>query len=464
MYRRLMTPMRAAVSAAVRSSPARHPPSVHRRDVSGGDLAAHPYARGSVLVPAGVATAFLTPGRELDPESRAYFQPRFAHDFSKVRVHTDDSARRSCAALDADAWTVGPHVFLGPRATAPSARHTLLSHELAHVVQQGGGSSRAALGLADIAPMRVSQPSDATEQDAARSSAVVLRGGVATPIRRVRPQVARAPAGRKHTEPAGGLMVGNYVDAFNSATYDIDFRSEHHGLSKWITLHYTDGAEAHVHIDQIGEETLPTFQLIQVMIDQATVGEGHRVFPSRMNRTSTPNLWAAKHAVLEIMDTYNTLFLIATFPTVFTILTIAAQPGGKPPRAKVRSLPSRTVRRGGAPQLEEPPQQTREESRAEETAAERDWDKAEAQRREQEGEGARSTGRVAERYKSVEAAIGQVQGQARLVRIVPTKNAGLRNQGFTETHYVVDSNGTQWTVAHNPRSGDFTGAHPSSSN
>jgi len=47
---------------------------------------------------------------------------------------------------------------------------------------------------------------------------------------------------------------------------------------------------------------------------------------------------------------------------------------------------------------------------------------------------------------------------------VRTENPGLRAQGFTETVYVVDGNGTQWTVHHNPRTGLYTGAHRSSSN
>ncbi len=30
-----------------------------------------------------------SPGQPLDPKTRAFFEPRFTHDFSRVRVHTD---------------------------------------------------------------------------------------------------------------------------------------------------------------------------------------------------------------------------------------------------------------------------------------------------------------------------------------------------------------------------------------
>lgn len=93
------------------------------------------------------------------------------------------------------------------------------------------------------------------------------------------------------------------------------------------------------------------------------------------------------------------------------------------------------------------------------------WEQMEQALREQEAaESQPRTGQVRETYNTVEAAIGQVEGKATLVDTVRTENPGLRNQGFTETVYVVDSNGTQWTVARNPRTGQFSGAHPSSSN
>ncbi len=91
------------------------------------------------------------------------------------------------------------------------------------------------------------------------------------------------------------------------------------------------------------------------------------------------------------------------------------------------------------------------------------WEQAQKARQEQES-APPSGGEIIERYPTKEAAIGQVEGEARVIDVVRTENAGLRAQGFTETWYLEDSNGTQWTVARNPRTGEFTGAHHSSSN
>jgi hypothetical protein len=91
------------------------------------------------------------------------------------------------------------------------------------------------------------------------------------------------------------------------------------------------------------------------------------------------------------------------------------------------------------------------------------WEQAE-QARDRQNAPAERGNAVAERYSTPEAAVGQVDGEVTIVQKVETENAGLRAQGFTKTWYVVDAEGTQWTVAHNPRTGEFTGAHSSSSN
>jgi hypothetical protein len=67
-------------------------------------------------------------------------EQHFGHDFSQVRVHTDDSAALSARAIDAQAYTAGKHVVFGAGKYDPSsgAGRRLLAHELTHVVQQTG--------------------------------------------------------------------------------------------------------------------------------------------------------------------------------------------------------------------------------------------------------------------------------------------------------------------------------------
>lgn len=70
-------------------------------------------------------------------------ESRFDHDFSGVRVHADATAAESAAALEAQAFTVGRDVVFGANRYAPntSAGRRLLTHELAHVVQQNAADA-----------------------------------------------------------------------------------------------------------------------------------------------------------------------------------------------------------------------------------------------------------------------------------------------------------------------------------
>src|SRR6266568_3383288 len=52
-------------------------------------------------------------GLPLDARTRTYMEPRFGHDFSNVRVHTDTRAAESAQAVNALAYTVGRDVVFG---------------------------------------------------------------------------------------------------------------------------------------------------------------------------------------------------------------------------------------------------------------------------------------------------------------------------------------------------------------
>jgi len=93
--------------------------------------------------PGMVPEALRSPGQPLDASARALFEPRFGADFSRVRLHHDALAARSAAAIGAKAYTVGADIVFGAGRYQPgsSAGQRLLAHELAHVVQQGGGAA-----------------------------------------------------------------------------------------------------------------------------------------------------------------------------------------------------------------------------------------------------------------------------------------------------------------------------------
>jgi len=80
-------------------------------------------------------------GQPLDSDTRSFFEPRFGHDFSKVRVHTDDASADAAKSINARAFTLGNHVVMGAGQYQPKSQQEkrLLGHELTHVVQQGRG-------------------------------------------------------------------------------------------------------------------------------------------------------------------------------------------------------------------------------------------------------------------------------------------------------------------------------------
>ncbi|KAF5424621.1 MAG: protein of unknown function (DUF4157) [Candidatus Methanocomedens sp.] len=81
-------------------------------------------------------------GQPLPESTRAFFEPRFGHDFSQVRVHMGANAAETARVLNARAFTLGQDVVFGAGQYAPEAGtgQRLIAHELAHVVQQGATS------------------------------------------------------------------------------------------------------------------------------------------------------------------------------------------------------------------------------------------------------------------------------------------------------------------------------------
>ena len=119
----------------------------------------------TAVIPPIVEAVLDTPGRPIAAANRRPFEQRLGRDFSRVRLHTDDTAAASARAVDSSAYTVGDHVvFDSGRYDPVSAEgRRLLTHELAHVAQQ---SAAAAAGLRTVA--RISAPTDAAEREADR--------------------------------------------------------------------------------------------------------------------------------------------------------------------------------------------------------------------------------------------------------------------------------------------------------
>jgi hypothetical protein len=112
------------------------PPAVAQRAAVSG-------AQVSMTAPPIVHDVLNSPGQPLDAATRAFFEPRFGHDFSKVRVHSGSMAEQSARDLNAHAYTVGHDIVFGPGRYAPETAEgrRLLTHELVHVAQQSRSSA-----------------------------------------------------------------------------------------------------------------------------------------------------------------------------------------------------------------------------------------------------------------------------------------------------------------------------------
>ncbi len=154
---------------------------------------------GPQAVPAVVEQVVQTPGRPLEADVRAAMEPRFGHDFSRVRVHTDARAAASAATVRARAYAVGDDLVFGAGEYAPRtpAGQKLLAHELAHVVQHAGSA-----GALD--PLSLEPAQSPAEREAATVADVVAGGRAAPPIttRRYDRAVRRTLLG----DIAGGLL------------------------------------------------------------------------------------------------------------------------------------------------------------------------------------------------------------------------------------------------------------------
>jgi len=105
-------------------APPRQPPAGHAVPDPDPDRAVRAAARQGTPLPAAL---------------RSRFEPRFGHDFSRVRVHADDEAAVAARGLQAHAYTVGGDIVFGAGEYRPDTQRgrRLIAHELTHIVQQG---------------------------------------------------------------------------------------------------------------------------------------------------------------------------------------------------------------------------------------------------------------------------------------------------------------------------------------
>lgn len=201
-------------------------------------------ASAPAAAPALAQEVLHTPGRLLDAGTRAYFEPRFGCDFRNVRIHHDARADAAARAVNAVAYTVGSDIVFrhGALATNTATGRRLLAHELAHVVQQSGGTaSDAASG-----PLTVGATDDRLEREADQLADAIVRHeaispGGSSPSGKGDRVLRRSPRGSAHPSqqlpecPAPGRGRTAFMDLNCVLT-----SSENHGPDCRFTTAHTE--------------------------------------------------------------------------------------------------------------------------------------------------------------------------------------------------------------------------------
>lgn len=173
-------------------------------------------------------------GEPLDPTTRAFMEPRFGQDFSRVRVHTGARASESARAVDALAYTVGRDVVFkeGHYNPGNSRGRALLAHELAHVGQQQSAPVSGSLYIADSGSPTERQATDSASR-ALDTGQANVRSGQRTPA-----HVARQKGAGTGTQASQTSTQSNHVNVIrvscqsNTIEFDTDTGVYVYGLTE----------------------------------------------------------------------------------------------------------------------------------------------------------------------------------------------------------------------------------------
>ncbi|MBA3502134.1 MAG: DUF4157 domain-containing protein, partial [Deltaproteobacteria bacterium] len=119
-----------------------------------------------------VDAAASSSGSSLPTSLQRKFESSLGTDLSSVRVHTGGASEAATNAVGARAYAVGQDIHFGAGSYDPSSQagQHLIAHEVAHTVQQRGGSPTRQNKL------EVSTPFDATEHEADRAADAMVHG------------------------------------------------------------------------------------------------------------------------------------------------------------------------------------------------------------------------------------------------------------------------------------------------
>jgi uncharacterized protein DUF4157/SH3 domain-containing protein len=143
------------------------------------------------------------------------FEAALGTALSGVRVHTGSASHAAAEAIGAKAYTIGQDIHFSGRydPTSPDTEH-LLAHEVAHTVQQRGGTP------APQNKLEVSAPTDSFELEADRAADAMVAGtayavGSAPVVAARTPNEASGP-GDKQAMNTVGFPIGEPTPVYSS--------------------------------------------------------------------------------------------------------------------------------------------------------------------------------------------------------------------------------------------------------
>jgi hypothetical protein len=157
----------------------------------------------------------------MDAGVRTFMEGRFGADLSGVRIHRGDGAGIAASQMNSAAFTMGNDIFFGAGKYAPQTAEgtQLLSHELAHVLQQGSGCGKSG------------GPVDAAHEAEAARAAKTIAGGSS----RVSVKQASGPRIATQTEPAPPAATAKaYTYTFEGKTVTLNEEQYKHEIARTI--------------------------------------------------------------------------------------------------------------------------------------------------------------------------------------------------------------------------------------
>ena len=181
---------------------------------------------GQRAVPPVVEQVLASPGQPLDAGTRAFMEPRFGHDFSQVRVHTDEVAAETTRMLSARAITTGNHILLSQIQLA--ADRSLIAHELAHITQQRFGRN----GIAST--------SHESEAEARQAASIATVGGRINIRHTAHPGTFQLSA--LSDDVNAGMLHGGKGEVFNILRARGPITPTDPDLNAWLDAHFGTNA------------------------------------------------------------------------------------------------------------------------------------------------------------------------------------------------------------------------------